>query len=123
MANTEMSFCKKTIGVDPKVLGWSLLIKAPDMPERTKGGLLLPESTKEDSERRQNIGLVLKVGPQAFTERYEHLRCKEGDWVHYSLYQRDLAYLNGHVCYYIEDDKIRSIIDEDDVELCLDLRK
>lgn len=123
MPGEEVSVCMKEIGCEPNVLGWRLLIKSIEVPEQTKGGIILPDSNVESKKRRQNMGLVLKIGKQAFSDRFEHLRCEEGDYVHYSILEREPVYANGHSCYYINDDKIQAILKPEEVSMFLDDRK
>lgn len=120
--NVSDSLCKQEIGCDPNVLGWNLLIKAPDIPEKM-GSIYLSHDFRETQERRQNIGRVLKIGSVAFTDRHESRRCEVGDWVHYSILEREPIYPNGHKCFYITDDKVLAILDPSEVVMFLDSKK
>jgi co-chaperonin GroES (HSP10) len=118
----ESSFCMSEIGCDPDVRGWRLLVKSMDVPEKV-GSLYVSDEYKKTQELRQNIGRVLKIGRTAFTERFEDLRCKEGDWVHYSILEREPIYANGFKCYYINDDKLFAVLKPEEVHMYLDARK
>jgi co-chaperonin GroES (HSP10) len=89
-----------------------VLLKAVVLPEVTKGGIYLAETTKSLGQRDYNIGMVLKMGPRAYVGgNFGGVPyCKVGDWVHYSTYDRDEEKINGHLCYYVADDKIRAVI-------------
>ena len=46
----------------PKVPGFHLLIRPVSVKQETKGGILLPDSTKNDIAYLTTVGKVLKVG-------------------------------------------------------------
>lgn len=122
-AHTEdNSLCMAEIGCSPDVRGYRLLIKAPEIPEK-KGNIILSDSYRQTQERRQNIGLVLAMGPSAFTGSHEDKKCSVGDWVHYSILEREPVYPNGKACFYINDDKIIAILKPEEVFMFLDEKK
>ncbi|MDE2467166.1 MAG: hypothetical protein KGL35_00040, partial [Bradyrhizobium sp.] len=72
---------------DIEVLGAQVLVAAYIRPERTAGGILLPDvpnSTRAEDEYQGKVGLVLKCGPLAFVEDDKHhwgsRIPKAGDW-------------------------------------------
>ncbi len=113
----EVSFCREQIGCELDVKGYTLLIKAYIMPDRTTGGIIRPDSVIDDQKRRQNLGLVLKIGPTAFVDRFEDRRCNVGDWVHYSTMEREPIYPGTDTCYYINDEKIYAVIPPEDLHV------
>ena len=104
------SLAKQEIGCDIDVKGYRILIKAPELPEKTKSGIILVDQYKNMERRSRNIGLVLSIGPTAFNERFEDRRCNIGDWVIYSIYEREELYPNDKLCYFINDERIYGII-------------
>ena len=48
----------------PKPTGWRLLVLPFKMKEKTKGGLVLAETTLERQQVASQVGLVLAMGPQ-----------------------------------------------------------
>jgi len=118
----EPSLCMKEIGCEPKVLGWRLLIKGPDAPKKI-GNIIVADQYREAQARRQNMGLVLKIGPSAFNDRFEDRRVEVGDWVHYSILEREAVYPNDYDCYYINDDKIIAILDHHEVPMFYNSKK
>ena len=106
------SLILQELGTDIDVFRFNLLLKAPVIPEKTEAGIFTTESYRKSESRAPNVGLVLKIGPQAFTppEKFGikegETLCKIGDWVKYSHYERDEEYINGHLCYFIVDDRI-----------------
>ena len=112
------SLIEQEIGVDPIVHGYRILLKAITLPETTKSGLMLPEKMRNIERRGYNIGLVLKMGDQAYQplERFGgKAYCKVGDWVIYSSYERDEINLNDHLCYFINDERIYATLSESDL--------
>lgn len=49
-----------------EVLGANVLMATYIKPEKTKGGIIIPEKTKDEDRWQGTIGLVLKMGEQAF---------------------------------------------------------
>lgn len=117
------SFCKQQIGIDPEVLGYQVLVKAPVLPEKTSGGIFRPESIREDQTRRQNVGLVLKLGPSCFQDRTADRKCEVGDWVAYSNFERSSEKVGQHQLYYISDAHILAKYTEEDVNKILEVVK
>lgn len=111
----EVSFCKKTIGADPEVLAYRVLLRTMEIPEKTKGGLLLTQSSKDEISKRNNIGQVLKIGPYAFSEHQEIFRVNIGDWVHYNTMEREPVICNGILCYYVNDSRMMAVVSPEDL--------
>jgi co-chaperonin GroES (HSP10) len=113
------SFCRKMIGSDPDVKAYRVLLMTLSMPEKTKGGIILTDSSVGEVEKRFNIGQVLKVGPLAFANdgHTDHscFKVDIGDWVHYSILEREPVVSNGKLCYYINDSRIYARIPEEDL--------
>lgn len=68
-------------GVD--VFGSDVLVAIYRRPEKTKSGIILADSTREEDKYQGKVFLILKMGPLAFVDedgnRFRDL--KEGDWV------------------------------------------
>jgi len=70
----------------PQPTGWRLIVLPFKMDEKTKGGIIMNESTLEKQQVASQCGNVLAMGPQCYRdkERYpEGPWCKIGDWVIY----------------------------------------
>ena len=56
-------------------------------PEKTKGGIIRPDRTLSEDRFQGKVGLVIKVGPQAFVDdgaaRFGGVKVEPGDWVSY----------------------------------------
>jgi co-chaperonin GroES (HSP10) len=70
---------------DFKIFGDRVLVGIYARPEKTKGGIIRPDANKEEDVWQGKVGLVLKMGGDAFRnpetgEPYED-RAEVGDWV------------------------------------------
>jgi len=56
-------------------------------PERTSGGIFLPDKTLAEDRFQGKVGLVVKLGPLAFKDdaiaKFGGVKLEEGDWVYY----------------------------------------
>ena len=69
----------------PEIPGYHILVRPVSVKSATKGGILLPDSTKSDMAYLTTVGRVLKVGDLAYKdEKFANGPwCKEGDFVCY----------------------------------------
>jgi len=114
----ESNFCREQIGIDPDVKAYRILIRAPKQIVN-HSGLTIPESVLEREMAAFNIGLVLKVGPMAFTQIGEPYKVSVGTWVWYSKYEREDLYHPELKCFHINDDRILSAVHPDDLNYLL----
>lgn len=74
----------------------------PDKDAKTSGGLLLPESYRNEYRWQGTAGLVLKVGPLAYkTEKTENWYAeppKVGDWIMFDVKTGHSLLLGGQPC-------------------------
>ena len=92
---TELVGVKKTKEIThesqklPQPTGWRILILPFKMNQKTKGGVILGESTLEKQQVASQCGNVLAVGPHAYKdqERFpDGPWCKVGDWIMFARY-------------------------------------
>ena len=70
----------------PKVRGWSVLIVPYSQPRQTRGGIYVPDKTRETEQLATIIGYVVDVGPLAYKDKAKFGEelipwCKPGDYV------------------------------------------
>ena len=53
----------------PEPTGWRILILPHQGKSKTKGGVYLTGKTIEETQIAANVGLVLKVGPDAYNDK------------------------------------------------------
>ena len=104
---------------DPEVLpvipGYHLLVRPVSVKQETKGGIILPDSTREDIAYLTTVGKVLAVGRDAYkdTDRYPNGPwCKEGDYVCYGKHSGQKFFYKGVRLLLLLDDQISMILDD-----------
>ena len=113
---------KKLVGVEskkeeakiPNPTGWRILVLPFKMKDKTKGGIVLAETTLEKQQVASQCGLVLAMGSQCYKdkERYpEGPWCKVNDWVMFARYAGSRIKIDGGEIRLLNDDEILATID------------
>lgn len=94
-----------TMNVSP--LGDRVLVKQDDEPQKTEGGIYLPESAKEAPQ----WGVVMNVGPGKLLENGEVRPCavKKGDKVIFGKYAGTKIKLNNEELLFMREEDIMAI--------------
>jgi len=98
----------------PKPTGWRMIVLPFKMKEKTKGGIVLAETTLEKQQVASQVGLVMAMGPQCYKdkERYpEGPWCKEKDWVMFARYAGSRIKIDGGEMRLLNDDEVLATID------------
>ena len=98
----------------PKPTGWRMLVLPFKMKEKTKGGIIIAETSLERQQVASQCGLVLRMGPDCYTdkERYpEGPWCKEKDWVIFARYAGSRIKIEGGEVRMLNDDEILATVD------------
>ena len=98
----------------PKPIGWRLLVLPFKMKEKTKGGLVLAETTLEKQQVASQVGLVMAMGPDCYKdkERYpDGPWCKVKDWVMFARYAGSRIKIDGGEMRLLNDDEVLATID------------
>ena len=115
--NNDLVGVKKSKKEEPKLpkpTGWRLLVLPFKMKEKTKGGLVLAETTLERQQVASQVGLVMAMGPQCYKdkERYpEGPWCKGKDWVMFARYAGSRIKIDGGEMRLLNDDEVLATID------------
>jgi chaperonin GroES len=99
----------------PKPTGWRLLVLPYKRKEKTKGGIILTDQSLEESQIASSIGLVLKVGPDAYKDKERFPNgawCKEKDWVIFGKYAGSRIRIEGGEVRLMNDDEILGVIED-----------
>ena len=115
--NNDLVGVKKSKKEEPKLpkpTGWRLLVLPFKMKEKTKGGLMLAETTLEKQQVASQVGLVMAMGPDCYKdkERYpDGPWCKEKDWVMFARYAGSRIKIDGGEMRLLNDDEVLATID------------
>ena len=90
-----------------EVMGDRVLVGIFMRPEKTKGGIIRPDANKEEDVWQGKVGLVLKLGPNAFINPddgslYEQ-RVEVGEWVVFKVGDGWQLEVNKMPCRMIKD--------------------
>lgn len=98
------------------VLGDRVLVATYIRAEKTKGGIIMPGSQRDEDRYQGKVGLILKQGPTAF--KYDGAYPYEGDvpsvgqWAVYRTSDTWEFFLNNVSCRLLPSDMIRAVIDD-----------
>lgn len=110
----------------PTLPGVTLLVRPVSVKSKTKGGILIPDSLKDDMAYLTTVGRVLAVGDAAYLdkERYPNgAWCKVGDYVCYGKNVGTKLYYKGVHLIIIYEDQIKMIVsDPKELDTTYDLR-
>ena len=98
----------------PKPTGWRLLVLPFKMKEKTKGGIVLAETTLERQQVASQVGLVMAMGPQCYKDKERYPKgpwCKEKDWVMFARYAGSRIKIDGGEMRLLNDDEVLATID------------
>ena len=73
----------------PQPTGWRMLVLPFKMNEKTKGGVILGESTLEKQQVASQCGNVMAMGDSCYKDKERYPNgpwCKVGDWVVFARY-------------------------------------
>tara|TARA_R100001230_G_C5466352_1_gene22873 strand:+ start:28 stop:456 length:429 start_codon:yes stop_codon:yes gene_type:complete len=104
---------------DPEVLpslpGYHILVRPVSVKNKTKGGLLLPDSVKDDVAYLTTVGKVLSIGDLAYKDEDKFPNgkwCDVGDYVCYARHAGQKLYYKGVRLLLLFDDQIMMKVDE-----------
>ena len=104
---------------DPEVLpslpGYHILVRPVSVKSKTKGGLLLPDSVKDDVAYLTTVGTVLAVGDLAYKDEDKFPNgkwCDVGDYVCYARHAGQKLYYKGIRLLLLFDDQVMMKVDE-----------
>lgn len=102
-----------------EVMGARVLIGVYVRPSRTRGGIIIADSTRNEDNYQGKIGLVLKLGPLAFTADATHdwgdRAPKVGDWVLFRVGDTHPLIIGDRACRLAEDVAIQAVVGRPDM--------
>lgn len=99
----------------PEPTGYKILIALPEVEEKTEGGIIKAQETMHLEEVGSIVGLVLKLGPDAYQDKKKFPNgpyCKEGDFVLMRSYSGTRFSIHGKEFRLINDDSVEAVIDD-----------
>ena len=99
----------------PNPTGWRLLVLPYAGPKKTKGGILLTETTSETIQMTTVCAYVLKVGDLAYKDKEKFPNgpwCEKGDWVIFGRYAGSRFKIDGGEVRLLNDDEIIAKIND-----------
>lgn len=98
----------------PEIPGYHILVRPVSVKQATKGGIILPDSTKSDMAYLTTVGRVVKVGTLAYKdEKFNGTPwCKEGDYVCYGKHTGDKFLYKGIQFLLLFDDSIKMVVED-----------
>jgi co-chaperonin GroES (HSP10) len=73
----------------PHLPGFHVLVRPVSVKRKTKGGIFIPDSTRDDMAYLTTVGRVLKLGELAYKDKEKFPNgpwCKEGEFIVYGRY-------------------------------------
>ena len=103
----------------PDPTGWRMLVLPYKGAGKTKGGVLLADQTMEERGYTTVTGLVLKMGPDCYTEKKRYPQgpwCKKGDWIIFGRYAGARFGIEGGEVRILNEDEIIAVVkDPEDI--------
>ena len=97
----------------PEPTGWRLIVLPFKMDEKTKGGIIMNETTLEKQQVASQCGNVLAMGPDAYGDEKRFPDgpwCKVGDWVMFARYAGSRIKIEGGEVRLLNDDEVLATI-------------
>ena len=69
----------------PEPVGYRILIRPRGIIEKTKGGIILTDSSKDSQAYLNSVGQIIAMGEECYSDRKKPW-CKVGDWVIFGRY-------------------------------------
>ena len=97
----------------PNPTGYRILVLPYAGPKKTKGGIILADTTQETIQMTTVCGLVLKMGNLCYRDKEKFplgAWCKTNDWVIFSRYAGSRFKIEGGEVRVLNDDEVISTI-------------
>ena len=69
----------------PQPVGYRILIRPRGIIEKTKGGIILTDLSKDSQAYLNSVGQIIAMGEECYSDRKKPW-CKVGDWVIFGRY-------------------------------------
>lgn len=99
----------------PELPGYHVLVQPVSIKQKTKGGIILPDSTKDDIAYLTTVGKVVALGDLAYDDKEKFPLgpwCQEGDYVAYGKFIGQKLQYKGVKFLLLFDDQIIMRVDK-----------
>lgn len=103
-----------------RINGRDFLVAVYERPEKTRGGLYLPDKAREEDRYQGKVGLVMKAGPNVAdgADRFENAEIPQvGEWVVFNIGDAFSFTLGDNAVKLIDVNMVRAVIDRPDILL------
>ena len=96
----------------PQPTGYRLIIKPRELENKTAGGIILTDESKEAAKFKCVVSKVISMGPECYKslEKSSTIWCKEGDWVLTGKYVGLKVKHEGQEYSLINDDEVVAVV-------------
>lgn len=112
--DTQPGVAQEAKLVSPR--GYKLLVRMYSLPDKTSGGLYIPEKDKDLHNSANICAQVLAMGDMAYNDpkRYSTPWCNVGDWVLIRQYTGTRFHIKGDAAEYrtIDDDNVEAVVSD-----------
>jgi|TARA_R110000796_G_scaffold4849_1_gene18335 co-chaperonin GroES (HSP10) len=109
----------------PTLTGYHILVRPVSVKAKTKGGIILPESTKEDIAYLTTVGRVVALGDLAYEDKTKFPKgpwCGVGDYVCYGKHAGiKMKYQGVKLILLFDDQVIMKVDDPSDLDTSFNL--
>ena len=109
----------------PNLTGFHILVRPVSVKAKTKGGIILPDSTKDDIAYLTTVGRVIALGDLAYDDKGKFPKgpwCKVGDYICYGKHSGvKMKYRGVKLLLLFDDQVIMTVDDPSDLDTSFNL--
>ena len=99
----------------PQPTGYRILVIPYYLSEKTKGGIIIPDATRDRESFATVVAYVVKLGPDAYKDEKKFPTgpwCKKGDFVIFRSYSGTRFKIHSQEFRLIYDDTVEAVVDD-----------
>ena len=99
----------------PELPGYHVLVRPVSVKSKTKGGIFIPDSTRDDMSYLTTVGRVVSVGDLAYMDKDKFPNgawCKKDDWIIITKYAGARLSIDGGELRIINDDEVLAVVED-----------